>query len=57
MKGISKTNLADQGDELSPVINELRSFLIPPLRAVAIGESFSRLWKEGGPWVYCFSLT
>lgn len=47
---LKRTQLADQGVELSLVINELKSFLIPPLQAAASGESFSRLWKEGGPW-------
>jgi len=54
---LKRTLLADRGVELSLVINELRNFLIPPLRVAASGESFSRLWKEGGPWVHRSSLT
>lgn len=47
---LKRTRLADQEVEFSLVINELRSFLIPPLQAAASGESFSQLWKKGGPW-------
>jgi len=54
---LKRTQLADQGFELSLVINELRNFLIPPLRAAASGESFSLLWEEGGPWVHLSYLT
>ena len=54
---LKRTQLADQGFELSLVINKLRNFLIPPLRAAASGESFPQLWKEEGPWVHRSSLT
>lgn len=47
---IKRTLLVDQGVDLSLVISELRNFLIRPLRAMASGEFFSQLWKEGGPW-------
>ncbi len=47
---LKRTQLEDHGVDLSLVINELRNFLIPPLRAVASGEPFFQYWREGGPW-------
>ncbi|RLC90014.1 MAG: hypothetical protein DRI37_02525 [Chloroflexi bacterium] len=52
-----RTQSADQGADFPLVINELRSFLIPPLQDVVSGESFSLLWEEGGPWVHRSYLT
>ena len=47
---LKRTLLEDQGVDFSLVINELRDFLIPPLRAIASGKPFFQFWKAGRSW-------
>ncbi|MBI5502103.1 MAG: nucleotidyl transferase AbiEii/AbiGii toxin family protein [Deltaproteobacteria bacterium] len=35
---------------LPVVIDALRAFLLPPIRAVASGDAFDTSWTPGGPW-------
>lgn len=47
---LQRNRLEDTAAELAPVVDQLRTFLIPPLFAAASGEAFSRWWPNGGPW-------
>jgi len=47
---LTRNRLMAQDVELEPIIEELRLFLVPPLRAAAGGDLFEQRWKPGGPW-------
>ena len=36
--------------DLQSVVEALCAFLLPPLRAAALGELFERVWTAAGPW-------
>ncbi len=39
-----------EGEDLATTVELLGAFLLPPSRAVALGEPFSKRWPSGGPW-------
>jgi hypothetical protein len=47
---LNRTGLKNTTVELSHVVNELREFLLPPLRSLANQEAFNKSWISGGPW-------
>ncbi|MDH5192938.1 MAG: hypothetical protein OEW32_04570, partial [Nitrospira sp.] len=47
---VRKGHLAAEQVSLSEVVELLRGFLMPPMRAAAKKESFHRHWPVGGPW-------
>jgi hypothetical protein len=47
---LNRNRLADHETDFPLVINELRTFLIPPLQAAATDRSFPQIWTKGGPW-------
>jgi predicted nucleotidyltransferase component of viral defense system len=47
---LRKSALRDQGTSLAEVITLLGDFLLPPLRAVREGESFTQHWTKTGKW-------
>ena len=48
---VRKGQLAAEQVSLSEVVELLRSFLIPPMRAAANREMLQRHWPAGGPWM------
>ena len=47
---LRRTGLEDSAADLDHVIDELRTFLMPPVVAAARGEVFDLSWTDGGPW-------
>ena len=47
---LKRSGLAEQETDLTCVISELRTFLIPPMVAAGIGEPLHQLWPQGGSW-------
>ena len=47
---LRRTDLEDSAADLDHVIDELRTFLMPPVVAAARGEVFDLSWTDGGPW-------
>lgn len=47
---LSKNFLSGAPPDFEAVGELLRSFLDPPRRAVAAGDTFSSAWQPGGPW-------
>ena len=47
---VRKVHLVAQQVSLSEVVELLRGFLLPPMRAVAKRAMFHRHWPAGGPW-------
>jgi len=47
---VRKSHLAPEQMSLNEVVEVLRGFLMPPLRAAAKRESFDRHWPAGGLW-------
>ncbi|GAB4329286.1 MAG: nucleotidyl transferase AbiEii/AbiGii toxin family protein [Calditrichia bacterium] len=47
---IKKNNVHGIPDSLETVINRISIFLEPILKAVALGDSFSKIWKAGVGW-------
>ena len=47
---VRKGHLAAEQISLSDVVELLRAFLIPPMRAAANSERFDRHWPARGPW-------
>lgn len=45
-----KTNVSEISANLDMVIFNLKNFLLPPLKAAAINETFRFHWSPGGPW-------
>jgi predicted nucleotidyltransferase component of viral defense system len=45
-----KTNLEAGSVELSEIVDELRSFLMPVVKAIAEGDAEHMTWAAGGPW-------
>ncbi len=48
---LTRSRLEKPDVSLAEVIEELRLFLIPPLKAAASGTVLPRSWVAGGPWV------
>lgn len=48
---VRKGHRAAEPVSLSEVVELLRRFLIPPMRAAAKREMFQRHWPAGGPWM------
>ncbi|MDR4469606.1 MAG: nucleotidyl transferase AbiEii/AbiGii toxin family protein [Nitrospira sp.] len=47
---VRKGHLAAEQVSLNEVVELLRGFLMPPMRASANSERFDRHWPPGGPW-------
>lgn len=47
---LRRTGLEANAVDLDHAIDELRSFLMPPVVAAARGEVFELSWANGGPW-------
>ena len=47
---LNKNELTDISEEFPYIIETLRDFLVPPLRAFSSGKRFSLSWKPGGAW-------
>jgi hypothetical protein len=47
---LTRTGLENTAVDLPQIIEELRLFLIPPLKAATSGEDFKSSWPRGGPW-------
>jgi hypothetical protein len=47
---VRKGHLAAEQVSLNAVVELLRGFLMPPMRAAAKSERFDRHWPAGGPW-------
>lgn len=47
---LGRTGLGAQAPELTPAVELLRDFLLPPLHTLNEGEPFSMRWRAGGPW-------
>lgn len=47
---LGSNRLKDVALDFSLIIDELRTFLIPPLFAAANDEPFNQSWTDGGPW-------
>ena len=47
---LNRTAIYDAPTELADVIESLREFLMPPVRAVAFGAETISHWQAGGPW-------
>lgn len=47
---VRKSHLAPDQAPLSDVVELLRGFLMPPMRAATKKERFDRHWPAGGPW-------
>jgi hypothetical protein len=47
---VRKGHLAAEQVSLNEIVELLRGFLLPPMRASAKRESFDRHWPAGGPW-------
>ena len=47
---LARSQLEGAEIELSRLINELRTFLLPVLDAAANARDFDRTWVNGGPW-------
>jgi hypothetical protein len=48
---IKRSKLHVGGATLEQVCTILSGFLFPPTLALAVGETFARVWAPGGPWV------
>ena len=48
---LRKNKLEKTNVELSQVINELCTFLLPPTYAISNNIDFNKKWADGGPWV------
>ena len=49
---VRRHGLSSVGVDLSPVLEDLRSFLLLPLFSAARGDDFDMIWSPGGPWIY-----
>jgi len=47
---LGRNGLSDSAPDLSSVIDDLRPFLLEPMRAAREQQVFARSWKSGGPW-------
>lgn len=47
---VRRGRLLDDPSDLPVVIAALADFLMPPVRALSIGEPFHQDWPAGGPW-------
>jgi len=47
---LSRNRLTIDQQKFTCVIEDLNSFLMPPLSALANGHRFSKIWPSGGPW-------
>jgi predicted nucleotidyltransferase component of viral defense system len=47
---LNRTGLTESAVGLSQIIDELRSFLLPPLLATANEQTFKQSWIPAGPW-------
>ena len=47
---LDKNGFGDKETTLSDVIQELQTFLLPPLEAAVQKDPFPLYWKAGGPW-------
>jgi predicted nucleotidyltransferase component of viral defense system len=48
---LRKGRLQTESPSLVRVIESLANFLMPPVRAIANGETFDQTWKAQGPWI------
>ena len=48
---ISRSGLTSESLLLASVINKLEQFLLPPTAAVRNGQTLSKQWLPGGPWL------
>jgi len=47
---LERSQLEGSPIELSRVIDELRTFLMPAVNSLATADDFNRSWDKGGPW-------
>ena len=47
---IRKSKLEAAGAGLEQVVAVLRDFLLPPVQALTVGDTFDSNWPAGGPW-------
>jgi len=47
---LERNQLPERDLSLSHVLDDLRNFLMPMLKAAANGEAFHHTWPSGGPW-------
>jgi predicted nucleotidyltransferase component of viral defense system len=48
---LKKSSLDQQNAELSQVIADLTTFVMPPLEAIRASDAFHMAWARNGPWV------
>ena len=54
---VRKSGLEQYMPELPEIISDLRTFLLPPLKAASGQDSVLRNWNIGGPWEFAESAT
>jgi hypothetical protein len=47
---VRRSRFGEEADEMMHIINEVRSFVLPVLSKLAVGNPFNARWKPGGPW-------
>jgi hypothetical protein len=47
---LRRSEIAQAPTRFAGLHRAVRRFVAPPLKAVARGESFARVWRPGGPW-------
>ncbi len=48
---LSRNRLDAGGMDLAQIIQEIRLFLVKPMRSAADGQEFEETWPAGGPWI------
>ena len=47
---LRRSRLEAPARDFAEVVEEIAHFLLPPLQAASVGESFASRWEPGGLW-------
>jgi len=47
---VRRSRFGEEAGDLGRLVADIRTFALPVLSAIALGNSFKAIWKPGGPW-------